>query len=79
MKNLSNLIIIKVQKVLGAGPHQLHEPLFGEKEKKNRIFPISDDSWVVVGQWSEFREAAEKLKNKINSLQIMKNLIYCLN
>jgi|MDTC01.1.fsa_nt_gb hypothetical protein len=65
MKNLSNLIITKVQKILAAGSHQLHEPLFGEKEKKIGIFPISDDTWLDVGQWSEFREAAEKIKKKL--------------
>ncbi len=33
-----------------------------KKKKKIGVFPIADDAWVDVGQWSEYREAAEKLK-----------------
>ena len=33
-----------------------------KKKEKIGVFPIADDAWVDVGQWSEYREAAEKLK-----------------
>ena len=39
MKNISdNLIIKSIQKVVGKGSHQLHEPLFLGKEINQMIF-----------------------------------------
>ena len=38
------------------------ETVITPKKKKIGVFPIADDAWVDVGQWSEYREAAEKLK-----------------
>ena len=30
--------------------------------KKIGVFPIDEDSWIDVGEWSEYRRAAEKLQ-----------------
>ncbi len=32
-----------------------------KKEKKVGVYPIDDESWIDVGQWSEYRKAIEKL------------------
>jgi len=34
-----------------------------KKGKKIGVFPISDDSWIDVGQWDEYRKAEEKFSN----------------
>ncbi len=39
------------------------------KAKKNKlkigVFPISEDSWIDIGQWEEYHKALEKIKVKI--------------
>ena len=30
-------------------------------KKQIGVYPIDDESWVDVGQWSEYRKAIEKL------------------
>ena len=65
MKNLSNLIITKVQKVLGAGSHQLHEPLFGDKEKKYVKNTIDENFVSSAGNYVNKFEI--KFKNYVKS------------
>ena len=31
------------------------------KKKQVGVYPIDDESWIDVGQWSEYRKAIEKL------------------
>ena len=31
------------------------------KGKKVGVFPIDDDAWIDVGQWTEYRQAVERL------------------
>ena len=33
-----------------------------KKRKKIGLFPISDESWIDIGQWNEYRLAAKKLE-----------------
>jgi len=33
-----------------------------KKNKKIGVFPIDDDAWIDVGEWSEYEKALEKLK-----------------
>lgn len=33
-----------------------------KKKKKIGLFPISDDSWIDIGQWNEYKLAAKKLE-----------------
>ena len=31
------------------------------KKKQIGVYPIDDESWIDVGQWSEYHKAIEKL------------------
>jgi len=52
MKNISaNLIVKSIRKVIGKGPHQLHEPLFSGKEIKYLKNTINQNSVSSAGQY----------------------------
>ena len=35
--------------------------LLKRKKKRIGVYPIDDESWIDVGQWSEYQKAIEKL------------------
>jgi NDP-sugar pyrophosphorylase family protein len=34
------------------------------KGYKIRVYPISEDSWIDIGQWEEYRKAIDKLETR---------------
>ena len=52
MKNISaNLVVKSIQKVIGKGPHQLHEPLFLGKEASYLKNTIDQNFVSTAGEY----------------------------
>ena len=35
--------------------------LVKKKKKQVGVYPVDDESWIDVGQWSEYRKAVDRL------------------
>ena len=35
--------------------------LIKKKKKQIGVYPIDDESWIDVGQWTEYRKAVDRL------------------
>ena len=60
-KKIVKIFIQKIQKVIGKGSHQLHEPLFAGKERKYLQHTINQNFVSTAGQYvNEFEEKIKK-------------------
>ena len=69
MKRVSaNLVVESIQKVIGKGPHQLHEPLFFGKEMNYLKNTINQNSVSSTGEYVNKFEKKIKDYTKPNLL-----------